>query len=80
MFRGFIDLHKIYVEILPPVLWRCEWKQYQKRYGIPYSRGTMQNLDSRKAGPPKALVGGKICYLKADYLSWAAKRFNSEAA
>lgn len=81
MLRSIDALLKVYEEILPPVLWRHKWKKYQAEYGVPYSRGTMQNADCLKAGPRKAIVGGKVCYLKEDYLAWAAKRFgNSERA
>mgnify|MGYP001281114060 CR=1 FL=1 len=53
-------------EIVPKetkVFWRHRWNEYRDRYGFPYSRGYMQNLDSLGAGPEDAFVlGGKIGY------------------
>ena len=38
-------------ELLPPVIWRSRWDQMAQRIGLPYSRKTLQNLDSRGEGP-----------------------------
>lgn len=37
--------------LLPPVIWRSRWDQLAKNTGLPYSRKTLQNLDSRGEGP-----------------------------
>ena len=36
---------------LPPVVWRKNWDKLAKKYGIPYTRGYIQNLDSKDIGP-----------------------------
>lgn len=58
-------------ESLPLILWRSKWPAYQEKYGLPYSRGTMQNRDHDGVGPKFSKIGGKVCYAKSDYLDWA---------
>jgi hypothetical protein len=55
---------------LPPVLWRKMWPEYQTNLGVPFARGTMQNLDSSGQGPKAGRVAGRVFYKKTDYLDW----------
>lgn len=36
---------------LPPIVWRCKWNSYAEKYGLPYTKSYMQNLDSDGCGP-----------------------------
>jgi len=64
-------------DVLPPVLWRHRWREYQEKYGVPFARGTMQNRDSEGSGPPSGKVGKRVYYRKEDYLNWLASLTNN---
>ena len=52
-------------EILPQetgLFFRHRWPEYATRYGLPFSRGTLQNLDSEGRGPDAVVVAGKVAY------------------
>ncbi|MFU2209531.1 hypothetical protein [Solidesulfovibrio sp. C21] len=52
-------------EILPQetrLYFRHRWPEYATRYGLPFSRGTLQNLDSEGRGPDAVVVAGKVAY------------------
>lgn len=52
-------------EILPQetgLFFRHRWPEYAIRYGLPFSRGTLQNLDSEGRGPEAVVVAGKVAY------------------
>ena len=52
-------------EILPRetgLFFRHRWPEYATRYGLPFSRGTLQNLDSEGRGPEAVVVAGKVAY------------------
>ncbi|WP_320045166.1 hypothetical protein [uncultured Desulfobacter sp.] len=36
---------------LPPVVWRKKWNTYAEKYGLPYKKSYIQNLDSKDIGP-----------------------------
>ena len=36
---------------LPPLIWRHRWTQLSDRLGLPFSKGHLQNEDSRGVGP-----------------------------
>ena len=38
-------------ESLPPVIWRKDWNKLKLKYGLPWSRGHIANLDSSGDGP-----------------------------
>ena len=44
---------------LPPVIWRHRWPQLSEKFGLPYSKGHLQNLDSRGIGPSSMVVEQK---------------------
>ena len=39
------------LEDCPGIIWRHRWNDLADRYGLPYSKGHLQNLDSRGEGP-----------------------------
>lgn len=52
-------------EILPKetgLFFRHRWPEYATRYGLPFSRGTLQNLDSEGRGPEAVMIAGKVAY------------------
>lgn len=52
-------------KILPQetgLFFRHRWPEYAARYGLPFSRGTLQNLDSEGRGPEAVVVAGKVAY------------------
>ncbi len=52
-------------EILPQetgLFFRHRWPEYATRYGLPFSRGTLQNLDSEGRGPEAVVIAGKVAY------------------
>jgi len=36
---------------LPPIVWRKKWDSLAEKYGLPYKRSYIQNLDSIGKGP-----------------------------
>lgn len=60
-------------ELLPQekaVFWRHEWNADRAKFGLPFSRGTMQNLDSEGRGPESFMLGGKIGYRRGPLVEW----------
>lgn len=39
------------LEDCPEIIWRHRWNNLAERYGLPYTKGHLQNLDSRGEGP-----------------------------
>ncbi len=35
----------------PEIVWRHRWNDLAARFGLPYSKGHLRNLDSRGEGP-----------------------------
>ena len=64
--------------VLPEILWRCKWNEYKKDFGIPFGKGTMEkygniyykNDDYNGGGPKQGVAGGKVFYMKKDFLKW----------
>ena len=67
---SFLILAETLDESLPEILWRSRWDYYQDMYGLPFAKGTMANLDCDGRGPIHGRAGGRIYYLKSDYLNW----------
>ena len=44
-------------EALPPVIWRKDWNKLKLKYGLPWSRGHIANLDSSGVGPASFMEG-----------------------
>ena len=57
-------------QVLPAILWRHRWLEYQDKYGVPFARGTMQNRDSEGRGPKAGKVGKRVFYRREDFLEW----------
>jgi len=52
-------------ELLPKetgLFFRYRWPEYSSRYGLPFAKGTLQNLDSEGRGPEAVVVAGKVAY------------------
>jgi hypothetical protein len=47
------------------LVYRSRWTELSTRYGLPFSRKTMQNLDSEGRGPAAVMVAGKVAYPRA---------------
>lgn len=47
------------------LVFRNRWTELSTRYGLPFSRKTMQNLDSKGRGPAAVMVAGKVAYSRA---------------
>lgn len=65
--------HFDWEDALPPtpkVLWRHRWKEYAQLYGLPFSRGHMQNLDSRGEGPSHVVQFGRVAYTRDALVTW----------
>jgi len=61
-------------EVLPTVLWRHRWPEYQDKYGMPFARGTMANRDSERRGPKAGKVGKRVFYRRDDFLEWLSRQ------
>lgn len=61
-------------KVLPALLWRHRWPEYQDKYGMPFARGTMANRDSEGRGPKAGKVGRRTFYRKEDYLEWLSRQ------
>jgi hypothetical protein len=57
-------------DVLPPIIWRHRWNDLAKKYGLPFRRGYLQNLDSLGKGPPKQCFGKRIAYRREDLIAW----------
>lgn len=47
------------------LVFRSRWTELPLWYGLPFSRKTMQNLDSEERGPEAVMVAGKVAYMRA---------------
>ncbi|MCE5257202.1 MAG: hypothetical protein LLF89_10210 [Spirochaetaceae bacterium] len=54
----------------PPIIWRNRWDHYADRYGLPYTRGTLQNFDYRGMGPERVVHGNRVGYTKEILIKW----------
>jgi len=61
-------------QVLPAILWRHRWLEYQDKYGMPFARGTMANRDSEGRGPKSGKVGKRVFYRREDFLEWLSRQ------
>jgi hypothetical protein len=54
----------------PPIFWRHRWPLYAERFGLPLSRGTMQNRDAQGTGPAKVVHENRVGYLREALVEW----------
>lgn len=54
----------------PPLVWRSRWNEYRDKCGLPYSRGTLQNLDCEGRGPEKVMFGKRVAYERENLIIW----------
>ena len=55
---------------LPPLIWRSRWDEHRDKCGLPYARGTMENLDSQGRGPAKVMFGKRVAYEREALILW----------
>jgi len=57
--KNFPDVDWTEVEAyLPPVIWRARWDSLAEKFGLPYTRRYVQNLDCNGKGPGNIKVRG----------------------
>lgn len=39
------------IDDMPKIIWRHRWNDLSEKYGLPYRKGHIQNLDSKGTGP-----------------------------
>lgn len=49
-------------EAAPPIFWRHKWAEYKEKFGLPLAKKTLENFDSRGAGPARVEIAGRIAY------------------
>jgi hypothetical protein len=55
---------------LPPIVWRSRWNDLAEKFGLPFRRGYLQNLDCEDRGPKKAVLNGRVAYRREDVVAW----------
>lgn len=58
----------------PAIVWRAQWNTLAEKLGLPFRRGTLQNLDSRGLGPKRVTHAGRIGYRREDLVEWLQKQ------
>ncbi len=61
-------------EFLPPIVWRSRWNALADKYGLPYRRGYLQNLDAENKGPKRITFNNRIGYKRDDLIDWLNAR------
>jgi hypothetical protein len=41
----------VVIDQMPAIIWRHRWNHLAEKYGLPYRKGHIQNLDSKGIGP-----------------------------
>ncbi len=57
-------------EQLPDPVWRSRWDFLAEKYGLPFKRSYMQNLDSEGKGPQKTYVRKRVAYPLPTLITW----------
>lgn len=55
---------------LPDLVWRHRWDDLAEKYGLPFKRSYMQNLDSEGKGPEKSYVRKRVAYPLPSLITW----------
>ncbi len=55
---------------LPDPVWRSRWDTLAEKYGLPFKRSYMQNLDSEGRGPEKKYMKERVAYPRAELVKW----------
>ncbi len=55
---------------LPDLVWRHRWDDLAEKYGLPFKRSYMQNLDSEGKGPQKTYLRKRVAYPRTSLISW----------
>jgi hypothetical protein len=48
----------------PPIVWRNRWSHFAEKLGLPYSPGTLANLDAQGKGPDRVTHGPGVGYTR----------------
>ena len=55
---------------LPDLVWRHRWDDLAAKYGLPFKRSYLQNLDSEGRGPEKKYLNKRVAYPRTSLISW----------
>ena len=55
---------------LPDPVWRHRWDDLAEKYGLPFKRSYMQNLDSEGIGPEKKYLNKRVAYPLPSLITW----------
>lgn len=56
--------------LLPDPVWRARWDDLAEKYGLPFKRSYMQNLDSEGKGPEKTYMRKRVAYPLPGLITW----------
>lgn len=60
--------------ILPDIIWRNNWDKLAEKFGLPYTKKYMANLDSKGEGPERLPFHNRAAYKRASIISWLNSR------
>jgi len=55
---------------LPDPIWRSRWDDLAEKYGLPFKRSYMQNLDAEGKGPQKMYLRKRVAYPRTNLIEW----------
>lgn len=55
---------------MPDPVWRHRWDDLAEKYGLPFKRSYMQNLDSEGRGPEKKYLKNRVAYPLPSLITW----------
>jgi hypothetical protein len=61
-------------DVLPPLIWRSRWNELADRYGLPYRRSYIEDLNAKDLGPKMAVLHGRVCFTRDDLIQWLSDR------
>ena len=64
-----IDWSRLMAQLPDPV-WRHRWDDLAEKYGLPFKRSYMQNLDSAGKGPEKKYLNQRVAYPRLQLIEW----------
>jgi len=59
-------------EQLPPILWRSDFNDLAKTFGLPFGKRSMEARDAAGTGPKVFKFNQRLGYHIDDYLDWLA--------
>lgn len=55
---------------LPDLVWRHRWDDMAEKFGLPFKRSYMQNMDSEGKGPQKKYLNKRVAYPLPSLITW----------